>query len=322
MSRASILIHLPMPYLLGVEKIPPYFHKLRDGLEARGLRVEIEAMERQTLLDRVEADNNFHIVNHGDLAHPRILNTALAYIPPFWYLDTVGVRRASSIGARVFDPAQVDEAAAARFFQALRKRVAEGRISRYAQPQGRATFAQGRIAVFLQNESADADAHLPRAAMIEALLARHDPAQIVLKPHPRDKSAATRALLASAARDARVKVSEANLHDILKGASVTVTINSGVGLESLLHRVPVVLCGPADFHHGCVTAQDAFGLDAAIARARNTQWSHEAYLYWFLKLNCVNAGAPDMIDDVLARIAATGYDVGSMTAGRRAVAGA
>lgn len=316
MSRPAVYIHLPMPFLLGIEKIPPYFHKLRDGLDARGIGVEIEALERDTLLARVEADANFHIVNHGDLVHPRILNTALAYIPPFWYLDAAGVRRAAAIGARTFDPGTVDTQAARRFFQALRQRVVGGRISRYAQPQGRAEFAPGRIAVFLQNETADADAFVPRAAMIAALLDRHDPAQIVLKPHPRDRGAATRDLLAqSAARDPRVKVSEANLHDILSGASVTVTINSGVGLESHLHRVPVVLCGPADFHHGCVTARDAFGLDAAIARARNTPWPHEAFLYWFLKLNCVNAGAPDMIDDVLARIAATGYEVGRLLPG-------
>lgn len=319
MSRPAIYIHLPMPFLLGLEKIPPYFHKLRDGLEARGIRVEIEALERDTLLARVQADANFHIVNHGDLAHPRILNTALAYIAPFWYLDAVGVRRAAAIGGRDFDPDTVDLLAARRFFQALRRRVVEARISRYAQPQGRAEFAPGRIAVFLQNETADAEAFVPRAAMIAALLDRHDPAEIVLKPHPRDKSAATRDLLAqSAARDPRVKVSEANLHDILSGASVTVTINSGVGLESHLHRVPVVLCGPADFHHGCATARDAFGLDAAIARARNTLWPHEAFLFWFLKLNCVNAGAPDMIEDVLARIAATGFDVRALqTAGPR-----
>ncbi len=318
MSRPAVFIHLPLPYLLGVEKIPPYFHKLREGLEARGVRVEIEAMERATLLARVEADGNFHIVNHGDLVHPRILNTALAYIPPFWYLDPAGVRRAASVGGRAFDPGQVDGQAAQRFFQALHKRVVGGRISRYFQPQGRSTFPPGRIAVFLQNESTDAEAHVPRAAMIEALLARHDPAQIVLKPHPRDNTAETRAMLADfAGRDARVKVSEANLHDILQGASVTVTINSGVGLESHMHRVPVVLCGPSDFHHGCVTAREAFGIDAAIARARNTRWSHEAYLYWFLKLNCVNAGAPDMIDDVLTRIAATGYDVRTLLPGRR-----
>ena len=104
-------------------------------------------------------------------------------------------------------------------------------------------------------------------------------------------------------------------HDILSAARVTVTINSAVGLESLMHRVPVVLCGPADFHHSAVTVRDAFDLDAGLSRARLWPWHYAAYLYWFLKLNCVNAGAPDMIDDVIARIAATGYDTSRLLPG-------
>ncbi len=137
----------------------------------------------------------------------------------------------------------------------------------------------------------------------------------MIKPHPRDTSDETADLIAAAARDPRVRVTGANIHDILSAARVTVTINSAVGLESLMHRVPVVLCGPADFHHSAVTVRDAFDLDAGLSRARLWPWHYAAYLYWFLKLNCVNAGAPDMIDDVIARIAATGYDTSRLLPG-------
>ena len=150
---------------------------------------------------------------------------------------------------------------------------------------------------------------------VEALLARHDTSPIVIKAHPRDDSDETRDLIATAAADPRVRVTHGNIHDILAAARVTVTINSAVGLESLMHRVPVVLCGPADFHHSAVTVRDPFDLDAGLAKARLWPWHYAPYLYWFLKLNCVNAGAPDMIDDVLARIAATGYDASRLLPG-------
>lgn len=315
MSRPGIVLHLPVALLLGQEHIAPYFHKLREGLEARRVRVRVDALDRQGFLDRIAGDEDLHIVNHGDFRHPRVLNTASAYIAPFWYLDPQGVRRHSSIGAKAFDPATVDPAAAQAFFNGLRRRRIGERVSRYPQPGGVDTFPKGAIAVFLQKGDADAGAHVGRAAMIDALLARHDTSPILIKPHPRDDSPETAALVNRAAGDPRVQVTQANIHDILAAARVTVTINSAVGLESLMHRVPVVLCGPADFHHAAVTVREAFDLDAAIARARLTPWPFAAYLYWFLKLNCVNAGAPDMIDDVLARIAATGYDVGRLSPG-------
>ncbi len=87
-----------------------------------------------------------------------------------------------------------------------------------------------------------------------------------------------------------------------------------------MHRVPVVLCGPADFHHSAVTVRDAFDLDAGLFQGAALAWHYAAYLYWFLKLNCVNAGAPDMIDDVFARVAATGYDTSRLLPGGSAAA--
>ncbi|MCV2868380.1 hypothetical protein OEW28_07035 [Defluviimonas sp. WL0002] len=309
MTRPAVVIHLPIGCLLGQEHIAPYFHKLRDGLSERKIRVEIEALDRDGLLRRIDGDKDFHIVNHGNFRHPRALNTASAYIAPFWYLDPEGVRLQSSIGERTFDPAAIDPAKAQNFFAALRRRRVSERVSRYPQAEGTEEFPKGAIAVFLQNGAADAGAFFGRREMIDALLSRHDTSPILIKPHPRDDGEDTAELLAVAARDPRVRVTHANIHDILSSARVTVMLNSAVGLESMMHRVPVVLCGPSDFHHSAVTVRDAFDLDAGLAKARLWPWHYAAFLYWFLKVNCVNAGAPDMIDDVLNRIAATGYDV-------------
>nr|WP_237684800.1 hypothetical protein [Szabonella alba] len=146
--------------------------------------------------------------------------------------------------------------------------------------------------------------------MVRGLIARDDPRAIVIKPHPLDTDPDTRRFLRRmAGRDARVQVLEANIHDILAQASVTVTINSAVGLESLLHRVPVVLCGRTDFHHGCRTATDAASLDAEIGQAAARPVPFDAYLYWYLGLNCLNAGSPRLLDDFLGRVAATGFGI-------------
>lgn len=286
----------------------PYYVKLIAGLRQMGVRVETVEHDRWTTLATVEATPGIHIVDHGNWRHDRLLNTGIAYIYPFWNLDPWGIRALSSIAALPFDPGIVDSVAAAEFTARLRKRLVERRISRYPQPPEKTDIPKGCIAVFLQSEAhrdVDETCYLSMRQMLAALLARGDRRPIVIKPHPRDADRKTRAYLVRlAARDARVQVVDANIHDILAQAAVAVTINSAVGMEAHLHRVPVVLCGQADFHHAAVTVKDQHDMGAAIAQAEATVWPHDAYLYWYFVGQCLNAGKPTLVGDFLQKVAA------------------
>lgn len=285
----------------------PYYVKLLAGL--RDLRIPVQTVlhNRATTLATVERMPGIHIVDHGSLRHPRLLNTGIAYIYPFWNLDPWGIRAQSSIAAMVFDPAGVDAGVAAAFATRLRKRLVVPRISRYPQAEAMAEVPKGCIAVFLQSEAhrgVGETCHLSMSQMMAALVARGDPRAIVVKPHPRDLGQQTRTYLARlAARDARVQVVDANIHDMLVQAAVAVTINSAVGIEAHLHRVPVVLCGRTDFHHAAVTVTDRHAMDAAIATAEATDWPHDAYLQWYFAQQCLNAGRPGLVADFLAKTA-------------------
>ena len=285
----------------------PYYVKLIVGLRALGVQVEVMPHDRDTTLATVDAAPGMHIVDHGSLRHPRVLNTGIAYIYPFWNLDPWGIRALSSIASMRFDQNAVDTAAAAEFSSRLRKRLVGARISRYSQAEQVVTLPSGHIAVFLQSEAHRGVAetcYLTMRQMLAALLARDDPRAIVIKPHPRDSDPKTRSYLARlGVRDARVMVVDANIHDILARAAVAVTINSAVGIEAHLHRVPVVLCGQSDFHHAAVTVTDRFAMGAAIAKAEATDWAHDAYLHWYLAGQCLNAGKPSLVVDFLAKIA-------------------
>ena len=285
----------------------PYYTKLIHGLTALGMQVETVLHDRLTTLLSVDATPGIHIVDHGHQRHPRLLNTGIAYIYPFWNLDPWGIRALSSLSALAFDPALVDATAAAEFTKRLRKRLVAQRSSRYPQPAERVDMPMGCVAVFLQSEAhrgVQETCYLSLRQMVAALLARQDRRPIVIKPHPRDTAPATHAYLARlAARDTRVQVVDANIHDILAQASVVVTINSAVGIEAHLHRVPVVLCGLSDFHHAAVTVKSPSEMDAAIALAEATDWPHDAYLQWYFADHCLNAGKPALVQDFLEKVA-------------------
>jgi hypothetical protein len=308
---SGFVFHLPGSVLDGFEQMKPYYVKLTEGLAARGHSVELALHNRETLLDEVEASGCFHIVDHGRQRHARVLNTGIAYIFPFWNLDPWGIRAHSSIAQLPFDGSTVDREAARPFVARLRKRWVEARKSRYEQPIQKVELPLDCIAVFLQTEAyrdVTETCHLNLRQMVKSLMARDDPRAIVIKPHPRDISPDTRAFLARmAARDPRVQVVNANIHDILAHARVCVTINSAVGIEAMLHGVPVVLCGQSDFHHCAVTVKHPRQMDAAITKALGMRWPHNAFLYWYFGLNCLSAGKDTLVDDFLQRIKATGF---------------
>lgn len=309
----GFVFHLPGAVLADPALLKPFYVKLTEGLGARGHSVRLALHDRAALAAEVACDDDFHIVDHGTLRHCRVLNAGIAYIYPFWNLDPRGIRALSSIAEKSFDPGDIDPAAALAFANRLRKRWVAARRSRYDQPMQPCVVPAGCIAVFLQSERhrcVTETCHLDMRQMVKALVARDDPRPIVIKPHPLDDDPATRRFLNRiAARDARVRVINGNIHDILARAAVAVTINSAVGVEAMLHSIPVVLCGQTDFHHAAVTVTTPGEMAAALAQAEATSWPHDAFLYWYFGLNCINAGRGSLVDDVLARVVQTGFDL-------------
>lgn len=269
---------------------------------------------REQVSDQIAADEGFHIIDHGAVRHPRVLNTGTAYVAPFRNLDPWGIRAFSSIAALKFDGARYGHKAARLFRERLCQRLVAARVSRYQQPENLTVIPQNCIAVFLQSEAhrlVGETCFLTMREMVVALTQRADPRPIVIKPHPRDFDSETHAWLRQQERnDPRIRIVAANIHDIIAAADVVVTINSAVGIEAMIHGKPVVLCGHSDFHHCAETVRAIAEMDAKIAQAEARIWPHAAFLFWYFIKNCVAGGRDSLIDDVLAKIAATGFDVG------------
>lgn len=308
----AITLHLAPDLAARQGRGDPFYRALVAGLKARGLRLAFAAHDRAGALAAVKGDGGFHLFDHGRVNHPRALNMGLAYLRPYRYFDPLGIRLYSSIAAAEFDPAGQDGA----LFQHLRATYVTARASRYDQPEEVVAVPKGCISVFLQSathKNVLDTGHLTLRQMVKALLARDDPRPIVVKPHPHDTDLDSFGWLGQKARkDARLHILPANIHDILSVADVAVTINSAVGIEAMLHRCPVVLCGRADFHHICETVPEPGGMEVAIARAGRSKPPFEAYLGWFFGQMCLDPTQPDFYDRLFARMAARGFDLGAL----------
>lgn len=300
----DVVFHLPKDWLgPSGEGLMPFYERLREGLIAEGSVVEIRALDKATVAEQAEADQAVHLVNHGRVRHPRVWNAGIAYVYPFWNVDPWGIRAFSSIAEARFEADAVSAEAARPFFRRLRKRLVTARVSRYPQAEGIERLPEGAVAVFLQSEAhrdVEESCYLDREAMVETVI-EATAGPVVIKPHPRDMDPSTQDWLEKlAARCDRVRVSEANIHDILASAERVVTINSAVGVEAYLHRTSVVLCGQSDFHHIARVARSREALAEAV-RAPVRKRPYDKYVYWYFGLQCLNTTEPDLARRFLER---------------------
>lgn len=116
--------------------------------------------------------------------------------------------------------------------------------------------------------------------------------RLIVKPHPMKKQFQSEVI--ERAKAPNIEWSNANIHDLLEGASHVFTINSGVGFEAILHRKPVVTFGKADYD--CVTYPgDIHNLDMTWKKGKaywtkQNQINAEKFAYWYLTHYLLNIG--------------------------------
>lgn len=315
---AKVVIHLKSNHM---DKDFAAAHlKLYGIIEAMGRRHGFEVVRRLRAADlrdgtRSVTDNRFddgdlHILDDRSVRAPNVLNASLAYFKGYWHLDPQGTRAFSSIGAMTYDPSEVPFRPAKAFFDQMRQRLVATRRSRYPQPETASDVPDGAVAVFFQGD-------LPRASgttdfgdldMLRAVMAGAGDRPIVVKPHPQlDMTKERDALHEIAAQDARVQISDANVHDILRASCVSVSINSTVALEGFLHRVPAVLFGTSDFHHYAQTVERPGQFKQALNKSQKRSGGYAQYLYWYFKRHCLHVQDDHLSGRVLHRFAAAGF---------------
>lgn len=313
----EIVLHLPEtagPDLGG--RHLRLYRVIRDMARAEGIALQIRRRAedltpatRHVGDDRF-ADGNLHIIDDRSVQAEGVLNAAVAYFWEFWHLDPVGTKALSSIGQLDYDPAAMPFARAKSFFDTQRTRLVAPRRSKYGQKPETTALPKGALAIFLQGEFPirQGVTRYDDMAMLEVVLAHAGDRPIVVKPHPLVKNPFTLAALhARLHGDARVTLTDANVHDILEACAATVSINSTVALEGFLHRRPAVLFGRADFHHFAGTVQNPEDFPAVLESQLARRGGYAQYLAWYFLRHCLRLGTPGLEAEIWARFAAAGF---------------
>ncbi|MEO0370809.1 MAG: hypothetical protein AAF231_05060, partial [Pseudomonadota bacterium] len=256
---------------------------------------------------------DFHLVHHGFLRRFNLLNTGIAYLWPYWYLDQRGVLCDSSLGRAQPDLSHVPLDRAQAFFDRVGGRLKEKGQSKHDQPPRQVPLAEGAIVVFLQGLS---DPVLRNMAMLETemldlVVAHRAGRRVVIKVHPKFPgtiaAAHAEALTTS---EHNVEIIDANVHDLLEGAYCSVSICSGASFEGLFHGTPAVLFGRADFAACAWSVTSEEDAARALTGVGEVAFDYERFLYWFLQRKMFNAQHPGLVDRVIHRITRTGFDLG------------
>jgi hypothetical protein len=311
MPGAEIVFHLPRDYLHSYAQTAhlSLFRRIAAAYGEKGVVIRTADRRAGPFEGGPDAaahygDGNLHIIDMGRVQAPGVLNAAISYMPPFWHLDPAGVQAESGIGARTYDAAQVPYARAAQFFELLRARLVQPRLSRRTQIDTVTDFPADAIAMFLQGtQPADRGlTYCSTADMLRAVVAGAQGRPVLVKPHPLGLDHDVDVIDNLIAEGHRVHATIANVHDMIAACVATVSFNSAVALEGFLHRKPAILFGPSDFHHFCETVRDPVefpqALDRALARPSG---GYAQFLYWYFEQNCLNLHAPTF-DAHVARI--------------------
>lgn len=159
----------------------------------------------------------------------------------------------------------------------LQDKVIASGASKYPQPGSRTLESSPPYILFPLQVVTDTVAGLANIPMLRVLdiLVRETPrmgCRLLVKRHPMCRSELVERHLARAAQHAHVQVLDHNIHDMIIHSIGVVTLNSGVGFESLLHGKNVITAALSEYR----LATDYVETEADLVRAlRNLNQPHD-----------------------------------------------
>jgi hypothetical protein len=265
--------------------LPPYFYSnsvTDPAVHARICRVLIDLLEQLSELGiAIVPRHQFRLSDAFPSGHWPVIsyhttaNQAQWWhvkdgpIPAYFSMDPLGYSGWASLASITELPTEeIAEADIEAAWHKLQASIVEQKASKY--PQGCAHFSPPtRPFVFLPLQVLDDTvaqlAYIP-ADQLLGILIRELPAlgyDLVVKRHPKCQSKKVARMLDNTKNQPHVTITNCSIHEIIHCCTAVVTVNSGVGFESLLHLKRVILTGKADYAFATTAVQD----DTALMKA-------------------------------------------------------
>ena len=275
-----------------------FMNVLRIAVEGAGWQVEFHETGPAARRNAPQLDG-YALYHMEPPTHDRALTFRRAYHYPFWQIEPVPQRWRFHVAQSRFEPLSIDPTEAHTFADRLRDRVLPGPAPRRGSTVLVPLQGHIRRCRSFQTESP--------VQMLAATAATGRPTVTTLHPGEIYDDADMQALDKLAARHPNLTIG-GNTAASLRDCAFVVTQNSAVAFDGYILGKPAVLFGQIDFHHIGLKVAD-LGAEQALALAASHQPEFEAYLYWFLQQQSINASRPDAGDQILAKMRRGGWPI-------------
>ncbi len=271
-----------------------------DSLQYRCLFKENSTENIQASL----SDPGYSLFHLEDPFHPRALNLRRAYHSPFWRIEASARRWDWAVAKSRFDATKVDQRLAKDFVKYWRKQLFGETKSARAGPRFIYAPLQGRL---LEKRSFQTQSPLD---MLKTTLKQDLVRLIHVSLHPRETYSETelQALNRLFADNPRVKLVTGDRKAHLQGCDYVVAENSGLALDGCFFKKPAILFAKIDFHHIAENIAE-LGVDTAYSNVLSRKRNYDAYLYWFLQQQSINAGRDDAEARILETVRSRGWNI-------------
>ena len=269
---------------------------LARAVEAQGWRVLFEPASAQAQ-DSPPPPGDYALLHMKQPRHPRTLTLRRAYHYPFWRIEPVAQRWRFAVAEARFDAETVEADLAAAFVRRLRARVLPGPEPRRGD----------HVLVPLQGQIRRARSFqtMSPVRMLDAVCRTGRPVVATLHPSEACDAQDQAALDDLARRHPQLTIGGDTL-TALRGCAFVATQNSAVGFDGMILGKPAVLFAQIDFHHAALKVAE-MGAGAALQAAADARPDLDRYVYWFLKLQAIDAQAPDAGARMLAAMRRGGW---------------
>jgi capsule polysaccharide modification protein KpsS len=223
-----------------------------------------------------------------------VLHQKIAYLEDYSYFDAGGFGPFSArtkASKTIKQIEKIDINLSELFFKDLWGKYVSKRKSKFIQKTSKFSverhFNYYFFAMQTTNDTVLQSTYIPQYEAIEFILSEFEGSNriLVIKPHPMDQTVDTKNFLGKVNIHSNSVITEANIHDIIDSCTVTICINSGVGIETLLHLKPVITIGDSDYALATKPARNKIEL----ANQLNSDLSNidlnfiKKFLYYFFK---------------------------------------